>query len=233
MMFFLKNRVFDPSSALCRRGRDQSRPYKVWLLMVLAVFGLAIAFAAPLEVRSGLLTVRYHDPQDRVQLEFVFRAWRRAVRELQVLGFRPQSTVLESFAGANAFARATGEPWFVAASTQGRLIRTQRLSALRLRGSLELTVRHEAFHTVQPAHLPRWLAEGLARHFSGEGARDSRAATGLESLTEVQLDEALLGRTGRVKLELAYREATRRARALVQAKGWQAVLAPPATRKSP
>jgi hypothetical protein len=168
--------------------------------------------------------VRYRDPNDRAQLQFVFTAWRGAVRDLEEIGLKPQATTLNAFSSAQEFSRATGEPWFISASTLGTTIRTQRLGALRKRGILEFTIRHEAFHTVQPATLPRWLAEGLARHFSHEDARDPRGSTGLETVSDAALETILLGRGDQSKLNAAYREATRRAAKLVREKGWKNVL---------
>jgi hypothetical protein len=189
-----------------------------------AICSSLIAFAAPLEAQSGLLTVKYRDPNDRAQLEFVFAAWRGSVRDLERIGLKPQATTLNAFSSATEFAKMTGEPWFISASTLGTVIRTQRLSALQKRGLLEFTIRHEAFHTVQPATLPRWLAEGLARHFSREDAKDSRGPTGLETVSDDALEMILLGRGDQSKLNAAYQEATRRAARLVQKKGWKLVL---------
>jgi hypothetical protein len=171
-----------------------------------------------------LLTVRYRDLNDRAQLEFVFTAWRGAVRDLGKIGLTPQPTTLEAFSSATEFARMTSEPWFISASTRGTTIRTQRLGALRKRGILEFTIRHESFHTVQPATLPRWLAEGLARHFSGEDARDPTGSTRLENLPDGALEAILLGRGDQSKLNAAYHEVTRRAARLVLKKGWKAAL---------
>jgi hypothetical protein len=84
---------------------------------------------------------------------------------------------------------------------------------------------HEAFHTVQPTKLPRWLAEGLARIFSGENSTDPHQ-TKLEHLTEVQLSATLEGRGAQSGLNQAYWEASRRARALLVTRGWKGVLSP-------
>ncbi len=196
-----------------------------WLVISsLEILSARALLAAPLQAQSGLLTVKYRDSNDRSQLEFVFNAWRGAVRDLERIGLKPQATTLNAFSSATEFARMTGEPWFISASTLGTVIRTQRLSALQKRGILEFTVRHEAFHTVQPATLPRWLAEGLARHFSREDARDPRGPTGLETVSDGALETILLGRGDQSKLNSAYYEATRRAAKLVQKKGWKLAL---------
>jgi hypothetical protein len=201
-----------------------TRACLVALVAFSAICSSLVAFAALLEAQSGLLTIKYRDPNDRAQLEFVFKAWRGAVRDLEQIGLKPQATTLNAFSSATEFARMTGEPWFISASTRGTVIRTQRLGALQKRGILEFTIRHEAFHTVQPATLPRWLAEGLARHFSREDARDPRGPTGLETVSDAALETILLGRGDQSKLNIAYYEATQRAAKLVRKKGWKVAL---------
>jgi len=195
----------------------------VALLLVLADHPAGAA-----EVRRGGLVVEYTDARDRTALNTVFLAWSDAVRDLQAIGLNvPEGVRIEAAGSAAAFTASTGEPPGVAASTRGRMIRTQRLSALGARGLLPFTVRHEAFHTAQPAGLPRWLAEGLARTFSGEALNDLRGPTGLDRVTDASLSARLLVRDP-ARLSAAYHEATRRARMLVQKRGWRAVLGLPA-----
>lgn len=189
----------------------------VWLVLLAPN---ALAFQA----QHGSLTVIYVDPRDRQQLGAVFKAWDAAARDLKALGLPPPVKVrIEAAGNAADFQARTGEPVDIAASTQGAVIRTQRLSALAARGLLPNTVRHEAFHTAQPAGLPRWLAEGLARTFSGEGKSDPRTPTGLEDLPDLRLNTELLGRDP-ARLNAAYREATVRAAKLVRARGWKGAL---------
>ena len=196
----------------------------VWLLLVTSIAFAAPLETKPLEFKSDLLTVRLQNPRDKAQLTTVFKAFKKAQVDLAEIGLEVKPVRLEAFSSANAFARATGEPAFVAASTQDQTVRTQRLGALKARGLLEFTIRHEVFHTAQPAGLPRWLAEGLARHFSREDARDSRQTSGLESVSNGKLNELLLARGSRTALNLVYLEATRRAVKLVRSKGWRYVL---------
>jgi hypothetical protein len=191
----------------------------VWLLLV-----TSIAFAAPLEFKSGLLTVTIQDSRDEAQLGNVFRSFKKAQTDLAEIGLEVKPVKLKAFLSAAAFARTTDEPAFVAASTRDQTIRTQRLGALKTRGLLEFTIRHEVFHTAQPANLPRWLAEGLARHFSGEDARDSGQLSGLESVSNGKLNELLLARGSKTALNLVYLEATRRAVKLIRTRGWKRTL---------
>lgn len=169
------------------------------------------------------LTIKYHDPKDKAQLEFVIGAWKEAQTKLRAIGLEPQAITLEAYASAAQFSSATGEPWFVAAVTQGKRIQTQRLGALRARGILKFTILHEAFHSVQPSKLPRWLAEGLARIFSSENSNDS-TRTKLEQVSEAQLNTALEGRNAKISLNQAYWEASRRAKGLLAARGWKSLL---------
>ena len=197
----------------------------VWLLLV-----TSIAFAAPLETKpfefkSGLLTVTIHDPRDRAQLATVFKTFKKSQADLAEIGLEVKPVKLEAFSCANAFTRATAEPAFVAASTRDQTVRTQRLEALKTRGLLEFTIRHEVFHTAQPTGLPRWLAEGMARHFSGEDARDSNQPSGFESVSNAKLDQLLLARGSKSALNLVYLEATRRAVKLIRTRGWRLALA--------
>ncbi|WP_424952775.1 hypothetical protein [Deinococcus sp.] len=195
-----------------------------WALLALLLASAGQSAAAPAEVRRGGLSVVYTDARDRAELSTVFLAWNGAVRDLRARGLSvPAAVSLRAAGSAADFAARTGEPAGIAASTRGNVIYTQRLSALGAHGLLPFTIRHEAFHTAQPAGLARWLAEGLARTFSGEALSDPPAPTGLEGVPDASLSARLLARDP-VLLNAAYREATRRARLLVHRRGWRSVL---------
>jgi hypothetical protein len=193
------------------------------ILVFLSILVLSSSFAVS-NFQTTNLTIKYHDPRDKAQLEVVILSWKDAQTKLRVIGLEPSAITLEAYGSAAEFTKATGEPWFVAAVTQGKRIQTQRLGALKARGILRFTVLHEAFHTVQPAKLPRWLAEGLARIFSSENTNDPNR-TKLEQLSEPQLNTVLEGRNAQVSLNQAYWEASRRAWALLAARGWKSLLA--------
>jgi stage II sporulation protein D len=76
------------------------------------------------------------------------------------------------------FVRATGQPWWVAGVASASRIQLQPLAVLNRRGLLTKTLRHEYAHVVVAAlskgQAPRWLAEGLAVHFAGEGGMLAR-----------------------------------------------------------
>jgi hypothetical protein len=72
------------------------------------------------------------------------------------------------------FTAATGQPAWNGGVTEGPRIQLQPLATLRKFGILNTTLRHEFLHAVveslrQGEPAPRWLNEGLALQFSGEG----------------------------------------------------------------
>jgi stage II sporulation protein D len=87
------------------------------------------------------------------------------------------------------FVAATGYPAWIAAATRGTRVEMQPFAALERRGVLKQTLRHEYAHAVIDAlshgHAPRWLSEGLAAHFAGEGAVLAR----YEPAKKIPLDE--------------------------------------------
>src|SRR5262249_44930797 len=78
-----------------------------------------------------------------------------------------------------AFRDATGEPGWVAASTRGGVIRLQPAAALRDRGLLESTVRHEFAHALiesqARARLPLWFREGAALYLTASQKSKSKS----------------------------------------------------------
>jgi hypothetical protein len=191
------------------------------LIGVILLF-TSISFAVS-TFQTTNLTIKYHDPRDKTYLDTVLLTWKDAQTRLRAIGLEPHAITLEAYGSASQFSKATGEPWFVAAVTQGKRIQTQRLGALKTRGILKFTMLHEAFHTVQPSKLPRWLSEGLARIFSGENLSDPNQ-TELEDISQTQLNTALQGRNAQISLNQAYWEASRRAQNLLAARGWKSLL---------
>jgi hypothetical protein len=215
------------------RGKRWPAALALVALWSVALYPAALcpALAGPVagvtRVQRGGLSVSYTDPRDRLQLGAVFGAWEAAVRDLGALGLSPPGQVtLEAAGSAAEFAQRTGAGGTTAAITRGTMICTQRLTALAQAGRLPATVRHEAFHTAQPPGLPRWLAEGLARVFSGEAGSDPAGPTGLAGLSGPALDGRLQDRDP-ARQRAAYLEATRRAQRQVKAGGWRAVLGRP------
>ncbi len=81
----------------------------------------------------------------------------------------PASIAIMVHPTIEAFGRATGQPWWVAASTVDTSIDVLPVSELRRRGTLESTLRQEVAHVVLDAQLrtrPAWVREGASIFFS-------------------------------------------------------------------
>jgi len=125
------------------------------------------------------------------------------------------------------FMGATGKPAWVAATTHNRRIELQPLAALRRRGILTTTLRHEYAHVVIDAlargRAPLWLAEGLAAYVAGEGAMLSRAALkqneAKQKLSREELGRRLSQFNSAAEMRALYVAAFREVEALIRAEG--------------
>lgn len=120
------------------------------------------------------------------------------------------------------FVAATGLPWWVAGVTHGRRIELQPIGVLRRRRILNSALRHEYAHAVIEVagggRAPRWLAEGLAISFAGEGPLLLRFA----SKTRVPIDELerrLASPKSADEMRSLYASSYREVRTLIQREG--------------
>jgi SpoIID/LytB domain protein len=124
------------------------------------------------------------------------------------------------------FVGVTGRPAWVAALTEGRLIRLQPLEVLRRRGLLLTTPRHEFVHAAVEAvgsgRAPLWLAEGLAAHVAGEGPSLARSPEG-GTLSVDELERRLARPASAQEMRALYAAAYREVSALVRREGEPAV----------
>jgi SpoIID/LytB domain protein len=84
-----------------------------------------------------------------------------------------------------AFARATGQPWWASGATDGERVDLLPISILRQRGQLERTIRHEVAHVLLDgplANRPLWVLEGAAMYF---GDFDAHASGSADSTSRV------------------------------------------------
>jgi stage II sporulation protein D len=118
--------------------------------------------------RTEIYSTHPHEDSDAVA------AADRAVRDAEGrsgihIDARPRVRIYPT---VEAFRNATAEPGYVAASTIGRTVRTQPLTALRSTGKLESTLLHEMLHVAveSQAHprTPVWFREGLVLYLAGE-----------------------------------------------------------------
>lgn len=125
------------------------------------------------------------------------------------------------------FIAATGQSWWVAGSTHGRRIELQPLGVLRRRRVLSSTLRHEYTHTVIEAtgqgRTPRWLAEGLAIAFAGEGPSLLRFRPPPRRLSLDELERRLASPHSASEMRSLYASAYVAVRALIQKEGEAAV----------
>lgn len=120
------------------------------------------------------------------------------------------------------FVGATGEGAWVAAVTEGRRMQLQPLEALRRRGVLSTTPRHELVHAALEAlgrgRAPRWLAEGLAAYVAGEGPLLARAGAARKVPTD-ELERRLAGPTSAEDARALYAAAYAEVSALIRREG--------------
>ena len=118
-----------------------------------------------------------------------------------------------------AFGRATGQPWWVAGSSEGANIDLLPLAILRQQGQLERTIRHEVAHVLLDSALagrPLWVREGAAFYFA-----DPRGATDAPTRGGCPGDEEFLRPLSAGAHRSAYaRAATCFSRAMAQGRRW-------------
>ena len=173
--------------------------------------------------RTGALRVRVTLPEADAR-------WRRDVQEAAVqaaarvaarLGLAPAGLIdIRVHPTVEAYARATGQPWWTAARTVGTTIDLVPLSALRERGTLEPTLAHEFVHILADPTLadrPLWVREGLAVVIAGELAGGEAPAS-----APCPSDEVLRAPRDGSASRAAYQAAGRCVeRALAAGRRWQ------------
>jgi hypothetical protein len=83
----------------------------------------------------------------------------------------PARVTLRVHPTADDYERATGAEWFTAGTVVNGELHLLPLAALRERGVLEQTVRHELVHVMTDQVLsrrPMWVREGAAIYFAGD-----------------------------------------------------------------
>lgn len=135
---------------------------------------------------------------------------------------RPQVKVYPSVA---VFRNATGQPGWVAASTRGRVIRTQPTKVLHSAGSLARTLQHELLHLLVESragsNVPLWFREGVVLYLM-EGNRRVKASHNVPNLAA--LDQFFLRAQSQQEMLVAYEAALLHVQQLIEKYGKEAVL---------
>ena len=127
---------------------------------------------AAVEVSDIRLALPAAEERDRAQLMGLLR---RARAEIALAAGVPEVSTLTVTVhpSVESFGRATGQPWWIAASTVGHEIDLLPVGVLRQRGILESTLRHEVAHVVVDGELTSrrvWVREGAALYFANPAA---------------------------------------------------------------
>jgi stage II sporulation protein D len=165
----------------------------------------------------------------------------------------PSRVRVRTWASTEEFIRATGQPGWTAAASEGQSIALQPLDLLARKRILYQTLRHELTHLV--AHrlcapgVPRWFEEGLVLYTTGERIAGGTAALPSSSfppnssstaareresdaMTELQLERAITKPRSAAEMKAAYAQALERVRRLARHRGdetlWQVLEHPSA-----
>ncbi len=120
------------------------------------------------------------------------------------------------------FIAATGLSGWAAGATRGRRIELQPLKLLQRRNAMTTTLQHELTHSfielLANGHAPRWLAEGLCMHVSGEGRTMMRIKI-TQQLSRQVLERKLSQPASAAEAKELYALAYRRVQSLIREKG--------------
>lgn len=186
---------------------------------------------------SSRFRVRFPARIAPVEIEPVLRTLEAArtdmERRLSAASLTPATGVTEIIVHETTgdFVAATGQPVWAAGATRGNRIELQPLEVLRRRSVLNTTLLHEYAHTVIDAlsrgRAPRWLAEGLAIHFAGEGPMIARYDT-KRKLSLEDLERELASARSSQQMRSLYAAAYRAVNQLIASEGepptWRRVL---------
>ncbi len=157
-------------------------------------------------------------------LRFLQSSRNSLIARIAAAGFTTQLPPLEIFINETTgdFVGRTGQPAWAAAATKGHRIDLQPLATLKRRQVLETTLRHELVHTLIETlgrgRTPRWLAEGLAIHYAGEGRLVAKHQP-RSKLTTQEIERMLGQSSSAADLRAAYAAAYAEVKQLIGKEG--------------
>jgi hypothetical protein len=120
------------------------------------------------------------------------------------------------------FTSDTKQSWQVGAVTRGISITMQPVDVLRKRNSFQIILRHEFVHVVVNAlrqkNIPRWMNEGTALYYSGEGAGLVKTVRNIKISTD-ELEKKLDASPSSDEMRGLYAAAFREVSAIVNKEG--------------
>jgi stage II sporulation protein D len=142
----------------------------------------------------------------------------------------PSRVRVQTFETVADFMRATGEPGWMAAVSDGQSIELQPLQLLDRKEILTSTLRHElshlVVHRVAEKGVPRWFEEGCVLYLSRERV-ESPSRT---MMSDRELNDAITHPRSEGDLKAAYSQALERVRQFAQEQGedglWRALSRP-------
>jgi stage II sporulation protein D len=154
--------------------------------------------------------------------------WRRGLgTHAEIL---PSRIHVQTWARVADFIRATGEPGWMAAASDGQSIALQPLELLARKRILTQTLRHELTHLVVyrlgAKSVPRWFEEGAVLYLTGERIETPPRAF----KTERELEDAIAKPRSEAEMKAAYAQALERVRQFARRHGdaalWRALAQP-------
>jgi hypothetical protein len=131
----------------------------------------------------------------------------------------PSRVRVRTWATTEEFLRATGQPGWMAATSDGQSITLQPLDLLARKRILNQTLRHELTHLVVhrlcAKGVSRWFEEGLVLYLTGERIEPRTTARAPEQ----KLEAAITKPQSEAEMKAAYSQALERVQRLARQQG--------------